>query len=200
MPPPPPSPAPPPEPPTSGVLHTTEQTRTYPCPACGGELRFDVSTQKLRCADCGNVRELTADTTAVVDERDLRSALQALQSRGADAITSFAGASKEIVCQNCGGHTTFDGSLTADRCPYCATPIQRSDVHDAPDRIPVDGVVPFQVDEKAARRVDRGVDQQPVVRAVGVQDLQPHGLVLERLHGVLHLRRGDGHGLHRPAR
>jgi DNA-directed RNA polymerase subunit RPC12/RpoP len=154
-PPPPPS-SPMPEPPTSGVLHATEQTRTYPCPSCGGELRFDVTTQKLRCADCGTIRELTADTTAVVAERDLRSALEALQSRGPDAMRSFAGASKEIVCQNCGGHTTFDGSLTADRCPYCATPIQRSDVHDAPDRIAVDGVVPFQVDEKKAHELIEG--------------------------------------------
>ncbi len=64
-----------------------------------------------------------------------------------------AGAEKEIVCQNCGGHTTFGGTLTATRCPYCATPIQRDDVHDAPDRLPVDAVLPFQVAEPAAKEV-----------------------------------------------
>lgn len=61
-----------------------------------------------------------------------------------------AAAQKEIVCQNCGGHTTFSGSLTAIRCPYCATPIQRDDIHDAPDRLPIDAVLPFRVDGKAA--------------------------------------------------
>ena len=50
----------------------------------------------------------------------------------------------------CGGKTTFTGSLTSTRCPYCATPIQREDVHEAPDRLAVDGVLPFQLDEKKA--------------------------------------------------
>jgi hypothetical protein len=58
---------------------------------------------------------------------------------------------KEIVCQSCGAHSTFTGSLTASRCPYCATPIQRDDVQDAPARLAVDGVLPFRVDEKAAK-------------------------------------------------
>jgi hypothetical protein len=55
-----------------------------------------------------------------------------------------------VVCQNCGGHTTFRGTLTAVRCPYCATPIQRDDVHDAPSRLAVDGVLPFRVAEQTA--------------------------------------------------
>lgn len=141
-------------PPTGGataVLHSTESTRTYPCGSCGGELRFDIAIQKLKCADCGSTYELTADTTTVVVERDLRTARAALQSGQVQRAAASAGAEKEIVCQNCGGHTTFSGSLTADRCPYCATPIQRDDVHDAPTRIPVDGVVPFHIDEKTAK-------------------------------------------------
>jgi len=69
----------------------------------------------------------------------------------AESNAAPATGEKEIVCQNCGGHTTFTGTLTATRCPYCATPIQRNDVQDAPARIPVDGVLPFQVDEKTAR-------------------------------------------------
>lgn len=58
---------------------------------------------------------------------------------------------KEIICQSCGGRTTFLGSLTSDRCPYCATPLQLNDVHDAPDRLAVDGVLPFGVDESEAK-------------------------------------------------
>ena len=79
-------------------------------------------------------------------------------------MARFAGsggqaAQKEIVCQNCGGHTTFTGTLTAIRCPYCATPIQRDDVHDAPDRLPVDAVLPFRIDEPNARaEVDKWIN------------------------------------------
>jgi len=130
------------------TLHTTEQTRTYPCHQCGAQLVFDISAQLLKCPSCGNEQPIIEDAGRDVVEHDLR----AMGSARARAQVQ-PGAEKEIVCQNCGGHTTFGGTLTATRCPYCATPIQRDDIHDAPDRLPVDAVLPFQVAEPAAREV-----------------------------------------------
>ncbi|MEO7397213.1 MAG: hypothetical protein ABIW84_01480 [Ilumatobacteraceae bacterium] len=132
------------------ALHATEATRTYPCEACGGELQFDINLQKLRCPSCGNVHDLTVDVHQNAIEQDLRSALEVLREGKSRGQQSLVAETKEIVCQNCGGHTTFTGSLTAERCPYCATAIQRDDVHNAPTRLAVDGVVPFQIDQKAA--------------------------------------------------
>lgn len=83
-------------------------------------------------------------------EQDFRAAVATSRTRAAAEGPRLVG-EKEIVCQSCGGHTTFSGTLTATRCPYCATPIQRDDVHEAPARLPVDGVLPFQVDEAGAR-------------------------------------------------
>ncbi len=132
--------------------HRTELTRTYPCARCGGELEFDIVRQKLACPHCGNVEDLReVQERQVGPKRDLRSAVQELRHRSAEHEQQVVG-QKEVVCQNCGGHTTFTGTLTATRCPYCATPIQRDDVHDAPSRLPVDGVLPFQIDEKAAKK------------------------------------------------
>lgn len=74
-----------------------------------------------------------------------------LQARLANAQTRVSG-DKEIVCQSCGGHTVFTGTLTALRCPYCNTPIQRDDVQDAPTRLPVDGVLPLQISRKDAQQ------------------------------------------------
>ncbi len=128
----------------------TEQTRTYPCTACGGQLVFDIDLQKLRCPNCGNVQDIIEDAGRVTAEQDFQAAVAKLHSQAADAGPQVVG-EKEVVCQNCGGHTTFTGTLTSTRCPYCATPIQRDDVHDAPARLPVDGVLPFQVDERKAR-------------------------------------------------
>ena len=113
---------------------------------------FDISTQQLKCPSCGNVQPIVEAAGRQVVEHDLRAAWGSQQST---SVARFAGAGgqaaqKEIVCQNCGGHTTFSGTLTAMRCPYCATPIQRDDVHDAPDRLPVDAVLPFRVDEANA--------------------------------------------------
>lgn len=157
---------PPPPPPPSGqpaavagetegeraLLHATEETRTYPCRACGGELEFDIENQMLACPHCGNRQELPEEDQ-VAEEQSFREAVAALRSGAAGRTQQQPAAQeKEVVCQNCGGHTTFDGSLTATRCPYCATPIQRDDVHAAPERLAVDGMVPFRVDEPTAQQ------------------------------------------------
>ncbi|MFT4772803.1 MAG: putative RNA-binding Zn-ribbon protein involved in translation (DUF1610 family) [Ilumatobacter sp.] len=135
------------------MKHSTEDSRTYPCGACGGELHFDIESQMLKCPHCGNRHELVEGEGGQVIENDLRAALQLVKSGKQAHQANFVGVDKEIVCQNCGGHTTFTGTLTAEKCPYCATPIQRDDVHDAPDRLPVDGVLPFSIDDKQAKEL-----------------------------------------------
>ena len=151
---------PPPLPPRA-LLHQTESTRTYPCRQCGGQLEFAIDIQQLRCPHCGNVEEIVDDDERVVVEQDFRSALATLRSGALARTGPQVEGEKEVVCQNCGGHTTFTGSLTATRCPYCATPIQRDDVHDAPTRLAVDGVLPFSVDPKAAKEaIDRWIDSR----------------------------------------
>ena len=155
------SPAPPPSTGNAGTpepvdplaqQHVTEQTRTYPCTACGGDLHFDISQQKLACPHCGSIQEVSASGPAQLVEKDVHAAIQAMKNRAEDHKTVVEG-EKEVVCQNCGGHTTFTGSLTSTRCPYCATPIQRDDIHDAPARLAVDGVLPFAVDQKQSKEI-----------------------------------------------
>ena len=131
------------------MFHTTEITRTYPCRACGGEMEFNPGQQTLVCPHCGTAQDVVENTDAAIVERDLRETLGDLRQRAAEATVMLED-EHEVVCQNCGGHTTFTGTLTATRCPYCATPIQRDDVHAAPARLAVDGVLPFKVDEKTA--------------------------------------------------
>lgn len=147
--------------PAHAMLHEHQQTRTYPCSQCGGELEFHIGQQTLACPHCGNTEELREATGAVV-ENDLHAAIASQRQQamaGQQGLMSTD--EKEIVCQNCGGHTTFTGTLTATRCPYCTTPIQRDDVHAAPERLPVDGVMPFKVDDRAAKeRLDEWVNSR----------------------------------------
>lgn len=133
------------------AFQVTEQTRTYPCSQCGAQLVFDIAKQKLACPSCGYEADIDTSQLAPPEEHDLATVVQRLRTLEAEAAARPPSGEKEIVCQSCGGHTTFTGSLTATRCPYCATPIQRDDVHEAPARIAVDGVLPFQIDEKVAR-------------------------------------------------
>jgi DNA-directed RNA polymerase subunit RPC12/RpoP len=130
------------------LLHRTEDTRTYPCLQCGGPLEWHIGQQVLKCPFCGNEQEVLDPDIEVV-EHDLLEAMAALDI-GATATGPQVDGQKEVVCQSCGGHTTFTGTLTATRCPYCATPIQRDDVHAAPARLAVDGILPFTVDRPAA--------------------------------------------------
>jgi DNA-directed RNA polymerase subunit M/transcription elongation factor TFIIS len=127
--------------------HERESIETRPCPQCGAQLVFDIARQMLGCPSCGYGQEITNDPGAVVQEQSLHGAMvQAFASRQAPQLQE----EKEVVCQNCGGHTTFVGTNTMVRCPYCATPIERTDVHDAPNRLAVDGVLPFTVTDKTA--------------------------------------------------
>ncbi len=157
------SPPPPPPPPPQGhaeeaaerlreraLLHRTEQTRTYPCAQCGGQLEWDIGAQLLTCPFCGNQQEVAVAEGAEVVEQDLHEAMAALDAGALTKTGLQVSDQKEVVCQSCGGHTTFTGTLTATRCPYCATPIQRDDVHAAPARLAVDGVLPFAVDRPTA--------------------------------------------------
>lgn len=132
------------------AIHVTESTRTYPCPACGGMLHFDAASQGLKCISCGTETQITAQfaQAVVLPKHDLASTMARLSQLQAAAPATL---DKEIVCQSCGGHTTFSGSMTATRCPYCNTPIQRDDIQAAPTRLKIDGVLPFQIPEKSAR-------------------------------------------------
>ena len=142
------------------AFQTTEQTRTYPCGQCGAQLVFDIAKQKLACPSCGFETDVDTDGLPAPVEHDFASAVEQLGSMAAAASTAPTGG-KEIVCQNCGGHTTFTGTLTAIRCPYCATPIQRDDIQDSPSRLAIDGVVPFKVDGKqATERIEKWINSR----------------------------------------
>lgn len=142
------------------LLHRTEQTRTYPCLQCGGELEWHIGQQLLKCPFCGNEQEVLDPDVEVV-EQDFQEAVAAIEAGALTHVGLQVADEKEVVCQNCGGHTTFTGTLTATRCPYCATPIQRDDVHAAPARLAVDGVLPFQIDRRHAETaIDRWINSR----------------------------------------
>ena len=137
--------------PERAAFQVTERTRTYPCRQCGDSLVFDIGLQKLACPSCGFSTDIDLGGLAAPEEHDLSETMSRLRALLASSQAPQATGEKEIVCQSCGGHTTFSGTLTAIRCPYCATPIQRDDIHDAPARLAVDGVIPFQVEKERAR-------------------------------------------------
>lgn len=123
--------------------------RIFPCEGCGADLRFDIGVQQLKCAYCGAVKTIAIDAALDVCEQDFAAMLRRVADRRADAHA--AAPTQEVTCRNCGGTVQFVGSLSSDECAYCGSAIQLDNAYSSPDRVPVDGVLPFQIDRKRAQ-------------------------------------------------
>jgi hypothetical protein len=137
-------------PPPAGERH-----RTFPCDQCGADLEFHIGVQELKCPYCGFVKPIEVAPGSKVSEQDLEAALVRIAARRG---TSSVPGDLEVQCQACGGTLRFSGTVTTAECAYCATPIQRGDVHQAVERLRVDGVLPFRIArERASEELRRWV-------------------------------------------
>lgn len=126
--------------------------RVFPCGECGADLEFSIGTQSMKCPFCGAVKTIEIAEDAAVVEHDFQAMLQQLKLQAKQGVPNEENGDAEhaIRCGSCGAEVVFQGTLTSSQCPYCACPLQRDKIHDAPTRIPVDGVLPFQVPEADA--------------------------------------------------
>ncbi len=123
-----------------------KEEHLFPCPQCGADLRFDPTTGGMSCDFCGYQSPVdeTPRKVEVIRELDFRAALDArLPETETIEIRSFS-------CPNCGAQISMDEATHASECPFCATPI----VLDTGKRrqIKPRGVVPFALEERAARK------------------------------------------------
>ncbi|MEM7164056.1 MAG: hypothetical protein AAF581_01255 [Planctomycetota bacterium] len=149
--------------------------RVFPCDGCGADLKFHIGSQTLTCPYCGHQKEIDLSTEGELPEQDFDAMLKQLAEwkleKEAEAAArseaggeSEAGADpafapqppksgeREIRCDSCGAQVTFVGTLTSRDCPYCGSPIQEDQAVTAERRIPVDGVLPFKVNERTAKQ------------------------------------------------
>lgn len=141
-------------PPLPGAAPTAPgPTARFSCANCGGALHFHPPSRGTTCVQCGTQYPIESIGTAAT-EHELAAGLadpRAVEGGGADSSAGAADAlNQEFVCPNCHGAVGFVGTLTATRCPFCANPVQSSDVRTAPNRFPVDGIVPFGLDQSGA--------------------------------------------------
>lgn len=132
-----------------GELTDEGQARIFPCEGCGADLKFHIGQQHLKCPYCGFEKRLEFAEDAAVVEQDFHAMLIRLRKHH-DSDRHDEIGQREISCSSCRGTVQFQGSLTSTECPFCASPIQREDVHDAEHRVPVDGVLPFLVEKDVA--------------------------------------------------
>lgn len=121
--------------------------RMFPCEQCGADLVFNIGVQQLKCEYCGHEHQIpTADEGEVV-EHDYRERIVWLETRKQTNQPEHM----ELSCANCGATVVFDETLTSSHCAYCQTPLQQENAHRRPERIGVDGVLPFLVEQARAQ-------------------------------------------------
>jgi predicted Zn-ribbon and HTH transcriptional regulator len=122
-------------------IQTKIETKTFVCMSCGGTLKFDIDTQKFRCASCKSESEIEAlsETVKEYDFSDYASRELLSVAFGGVAVAH---------CQNCGFEITFDEAQIATVCPMCAS-TQIATVKQQAG-IPPEGIIPFQIDKAEA--------------------------------------------------
>jgi len=141
---------------TAAAQHNQADGRIFPCEKCGADVVFHIGTQQLKCPYCGHQQELTVADDQELTEHDYEVELTRRLEQHADLDETDG--LKEVCCDACGGVVVFEGNLASTNCPYCASPIQLEHIHEIETRIKPDGVLPFKLDQKAARQsLDRWV-------------------------------------------
>lgn len=102
----------------------------FPCPNCGGQLRFSPSSQKLKCVSCGTFQ----------DPREYHPD----EKMGVDKLNT-----KIYTCPTCGGEIQLIDNDGMEFCPYCgnqSTMQEHFSETGAPKYI-----LPFYLDKDAVR-------------------------------------------------
>lgn len=117
-----------------------ERADSFSCPSCGGRMRFDPESGKLKCPYCGAFKEVKADTRKP-NEYDIHSAPKADDKAWGDAT-------RVMRCKGCGAEIVLTGETTADNCAFCGAPHVMEDQGSA--GIAPESVIPFSITQKQA--------------------------------------------------
>ena len=137
--------------------------RIFPCESCGSDLEFHIGEQAMKCPHCGHVKQIEQRLEGELPEQDFhvmlerirqwREEAQAKKARTDPDVAEAESAHLELRCDSCGGNVEFYGTLTSTFCPYCGSPMQLEKAHKSEEnRIPVDGVLPFQIEHEHAKQ------------------------------------------------
>lgn len=122
----------------------------YKCPNCGGNIKFDSSSQKFKCDSCG-----TFFTKEQLDENEKNVLEQQKSVEGQSTFNWNNGGNNDTIdhaqsyiCKSCGAEIIGDGSTAASSCPYCGSPVVMADMLSGLNK--PDYVIPFKITEKDA--------------------------------------------------
>ena len=116
--------------------------RRFPCGSCGAQLRFAPGTLAMRCAHCGSLNEIEADSQPV-EEIDYERVLAGLEADEPkiDEIVS--------ACESCGARIELPPNVTSGPCPFCTRTVVATGL--SVKHVKPRSLLPFAVNRAAAR-------------------------------------------------
>jgi len=132
-----------------GPVQARAGRERFPCPNCGGDMRYDPQASALKCPYCGTVQPVPASVAeglASVAERPLESYLDPSLAR----MERLSEAALQVQCSGCGSVVEFEPPEVAGSCPFCGAQIV-AQPRAADPLVAPEGVLPFSISEKQAR-------------------------------------------------
>jgi len=120
----------------------------FSCSNCGSSLLFAPGTTQLKCPHCGTENRIETDEAdeSYLTEHDFLTELERQNSQQQEAPDTPE--AEAVRCTNCGATTTVTRDRTADRCPYCDSPMVIQNAFSF--KLNVQALLPFAVDSQTA--------------------------------------------------
>ena len=119
------------------------------CPCCGGAVRFDTGSQKLKCPYCDTEFDIEESSQAVGGDGENTVEQIEWNSDNNEWAAGETDGMKVYGCNSCGGEIVADETTGATNCPYCGNPVVMKGQFEGALRPNL--VIPFKYDKKAAK-------------------------------------------------
>ncbi len=130
--------------------------KTYKCPGCGADMKFDANADKLKCEYCETELSVSeAETLYNVNQEDMDNVDSEDVVDETDEAESYGDAGNFIKykCSTCGAELVTDEHTAATCCSYCGSPnllSERLEGEKTPAKL-----IPFKIDRQKAESIYR---------------------------------------------
>ena len=123
----------------------------YKCPACGGAMEFDSSTQKMKCPYCDTEIDVNEFQNTMPGSEMSDSGMTAEWEAASDSQwqESETAGMRVYSCESCGGEIVSDETTGATSCPFCGNRVVMKGQFSGDLRPNL--IIPFKLDKKAAK-------------------------------------------------
>jgi Zn finger protein HypA/HybF involved in hydrogenase expression len=129
----------------TGIDEDLTRLERFDCPQCGGRLVFTPDGNSLICEHCASQKnKMQADPEATIALRDFTATLATAQGH------TYPVSTPSIECKSCGAVFLQTPASLSHNCPYCSA-VYVANIDSACQLIPPAGIIPFKIDQRAAR-------------------------------------------------